>query len=199
MSTETAILAIDSALRIRVKQCDSNAPLVGAELLCRNAPRLDACQSLHWPSYVDGMWNADFSPRTKLLLVDALVQMTLTTGPSENALRSIAVRLYGIWLAEGRDSNVRGCIGTLLSAIIDPLRALCNEEFIQGNQHVSFEDLKTAAASAHENPDGFLARVAKDRAEHLCDRASQCYDLRLDSGSLAHGCVGVTPAGRVTG
>ncbi len=40
ISTETAILVIDAALRSQAK-----AQLIAAELLCRNAKRLDSCQS----------------------------------------------------------------------------------------------------------------------------------------------------------
>ncbi|MDT9700868.1 hypothetical protein [Streptomyces sp. P17] len=50
ISDETAILVIDAALR----STSSSAQLVAAELLCRNAERLDACQSLHWPSSGEG-------------------------------------------------------------------------------------------------------------------------------------------------
>lgn len=39
ISSETAVLTIDAALR----SGELNAPLVAAELLCRNAERLDAC------------------------------------------------------------------------------------------------------------------------------------------------------------
>jgi hypothetical protein len=98
VSTETAILTISAALQ----SDEANAPLIAAELLCRNAQRLDACQSLHWPSAVDGRWRSDLSQKTKILLVDALVTMTITSDPNENALRSLAVRLYGIWSASSR-------------------------------------------------------------------------------------------------
>jgi hypothetical protein len=70
VSDETAVLVIDAALR----SDRASAQLVGAELLCRNARRLDPCQSLHWPSSVDGMWNPQFGVKTKVLLVEALVR-----------------------------------------------------------------------------------------------------------------------------
>src|SRR5450755_604085 len=75
ISAEAAILVLNAALMSPQR----NAQLVAAELLCRNAQRLDACQSLHWPTAIDGRWSADFAPRTKLLLVDALVRMTYTS------------------------------------------------------------------------------------------------------------------------
>jgi hypothetical protein len=50
VSTETAILVIDAALR----STSANAQLVAAELLCRNAKWLQPGQSLHWPSSLEG-------------------------------------------------------------------------------------------------------------------------------------------------
>lgn len=69
MANEIAILVINRAL-------DSNSPsarLVAAELLCRNATRLTATQSLHWPAVLDGVWRPEFGNRTKLLLSKALI------------------------------------------------------------------------------------------------------------------------------
>jgi hypothetical protein len=100
VSNETAVLVIDAALR---SYSCPNAPLIAAELLCRNAELLDACQSLHWPSAIDGGWIPEVGPKTKLLLVDALVTMTVTSDANENALRSLAVRLY----ASGRVIQIR--------------------------------------------------------------------------------------------
>lgn len=73
VSTETAILVIDAAMQ----SASANAQLVAAELLCRNSKRLDPGQSLHWPSSLEGRWNPNFSHRTKLLIVEAIVRMTL--------------------------------------------------------------------------------------------------------------------------
>jgi hypothetical protein len=92
VSNEVAVQVIDAALR-----CGRpSAELVAAELLCRNARRLDIRQSLHWPSAVDGQWDESFGNKTKLLVVDALVRMALTRTPDESALQSLAVRLFGI-------------------------------------------------------------------------------------------------------
>ncbi|GAA2615121.1 hypothetical protein [Paractinoplanes durhamensis] len=106
VSTETAILVIDGALRSDQR----NAQLMAAELLCRNARSLDACQSLHWPSVIDGGWDPRFGDKTKLLLFEALLDMTLTKAPNENALRSVAVRLYGVWAAEAAERRRSGRI-----------------------------------------------------------------------------------------
>ena len=86
ISDETAILVIDAALR----STSLNAQLVAAELLCRHATKLTISQSLHWPSAVDGSWNPDFKPKTKLLIVEALVRMATASEPNEGALRSAA-------------------------------------------------------------------------------------------------------------
>jgi hypothetical protein len=91
VSTETAVLVIDEALRSDRPQ----AQLVAAELPYRKAHHLDSCQSLHWPSLIDGSWRSGFGPKTKLLLIDALTKMTLAGPSNENALRFLAVRLYG--------------------------------------------------------------------------------------------------------
>src|SRR5215470_8965711 len=70
VSTETAVLVIDAALRSKAQR---NAQLVAAEILCRNASRLNSCQSLNWPSVIDGSWDREFGPKTKFLLVEALI------------------------------------------------------------------------------------------------------------------------------
>jgi hypothetical protein len=117
VSTETAILVIDAALR----SGSANAQLIAAELLCRNARRLEPGQSLHWPSSLEGCWDPGFSQRAKLLIVEAIVRMTLTGQATEVALRSAAVRLYGIWRYDP-DAHVKGCIGKLIGALVPGLK-----------------------------------------------------------------------------
>ena len=117
VSTETAVLVIDAALRSKGQP---NAQLVAAEILCRNARRLNSCQSLNWPSVIDGSWDCKFGPKTKFLLVEALINMTLSEPVTENALRSAAVRLYGIWRNDP-DKRLQGCIGRLISALMPRL------------------------------------------------------------------------------
>ena len=183
VSTETAILVIDAALRSRSQP---SAQLVAAEILCRHAPRLDACQSLNWPSVIDGSWDAGFGPKTKLLLVEALINMTLAGTVNENSLRSVAVRLYGIWHGDP-DKRIQGCVGKLISALTPKLEGLGYTDFIQGNQKVMLDDLQKAAASATENPDGFLDRLVQDRYEKLKKWAAPCVsgNLELRTGALA--------------
>ncbi|MFJ7219577.1 hypothetical protein [Amycolatopsis sp. NPDC098790] len=168
VAPETAVLVIDAALK-----STGNAQLVAAELLCRNAHRLNSCHSLHWPSAVDGDWNPDFCPKTKLLLIDALIGMTLAHPSTEDALRSIAVRLYGVW---SRDENprVRGCVGRLIGAVIPALRTLGYVDFMQGKKTVLLSELEKAAASGTHNPDGYLDRMVDDRCKKLCSWAHAC-------------------------
>jgi len=63
--------------------------------------------------FIDGCWLSGLAARAKLLLTDGLIIMTYSNAPTENALRSIAVRLYGIYDADS-DPRVRGCVATLI-------------------------------------------------------------------------------------
>ncbi|WP_431933283.1 hypothetical protein [Nonomuraea jabiensis] len=169
ISKETAILVIDAALRSDSR----SAQLVAAELLCRNAERLNPCQSLDWPSAVEGCWVPDFSPRTKLLIVQALVNMTLGGPHSESALRSVVVRLFGIW-RDDPDERVKGCVGKLIHALMPAVSELRYQEFLQGNQRVLLKDLEEAAASRASNPDGYLAHLSDCLASQLAQWAGKC-------------------------
>lgn len=167
---ETAVLVIDEALRTDLPK----AQLVAAELLCRNARRLNPSQSLHWPSAIDGRWNPRFGPKTKLLLLDALIQMTLASPVSEDTLRAVAVRLYGVWRAERDDARVRGCVGRLISAVYDDLERLGHQDFLAGNEKVLLSDLDEARRTATNNPDGFMDRMIGDCCKCLREWSSTC-------------------------
>ena len=180
VSDESAVLVIDAALR-------SNSPsaqLIAAELLCRRSSKLNACQSLHWPSAIDGTWVPGFGPRTKLLLVEALVQMTLAGPSDQSSLRAVAVRLYGIW-RDDTDQRVRGCIGKLISALTGQLELVGYEDFMQGSQYVTLEQLASAAGSAATNPDGYLDQLSTCLAVRLRAWADQCRALPSGTGQLA--------------
>jgi hypothetical protein len=183
VSDETAVLVIDAALH--ENSATSNAPLIAAELLCRNAEKLDSCQSLHWPSSIDGRWVPGVNPKTKLLLFDALIKMTMTSEASENALRSLAVRLYGIWHCDA-DPHVKGCVGVLIRAIIPVLEQLSYKNFLHGPMNVTMDQLRTAAACAERNPDDFLARMVDNRRELLKVWSGACKNkLFYRAGALA--------------
>jgi hypothetical protein len=191
VSTETAILVIDAALR---SSAQPNAQLVAAEVLCRNASRLDPCQSLNWPSVIDGGWDYKFGPKAKFLLVEALIIMSLSRPANENSLRSVAVRLYGIWRNDP-DRRIQGCIGRLIGALMPKMEGLGYKDFIQGNQRVMLDDLQKAAASATNNPDGFLDRLVEDRYIKLRDWAASCThdSVELRPGALATVAYGSMP------
>jgi len=178
---ETAVLVIDAALR---STTEPNAQLVAAELLCRNAHRLNSCQSLHWPSVIDGAWDQRFGPKTKLLLLDALVLMTLAHPATEDALRSVAVRLYGVW-RDDQDPRVRGCVGRLIGAVVPALKHLGYADFMQGNHKVMLTELEAAAASGTNNPDGFLDRMVDDRCKRLTSWAAPCQQIEPADARLA--------------
>jgi hypothetical protein len=182
VSTETAILVIDAALR----SSSPSAQLVAAELLCRNSDRLEPGQSLHWPSSLEGCWIPAFGHRTKLLIVEALVTMTLACKSTETALRSAAVRLYGIWHLDP-DQRVKGCIGKLIGALIPRLEELHYEDFMQGNQRVMLSQLKEAGQSAATNPDGYLDQLSTRFADQLSQWAAKATGLYTGPGCLAAG------------
>jgi hypothetical protein len=192
VSNEAAILVVDAALR----SGKPNAQLVAAEVLCRNSAHLDPCQSTHWPSYIDGCWDPRFGPKTRLLLIDALTRMAINKVPvNENALRSVAVRLYGIYAGEPANSKVRGCVAMLIASLIPSLQRLGYEDFMQGNTEVMLNDLITAAKHAERNPDDFLARMAADRAAELSKWAEPCSkgDVERTNSSLAATTTNPTP------
>jgi hypothetical protein len=182
VSTETAILVIDAALQ----SASLNAQLVAAELLCRNAKRLEPGQSLHWPSSLEGRWNPNFSHRAKLLIVEAVVRMTLSCDSTETALRSAAVRLYGIWFYDP-DPQVKGCIGKLIHALIPRLENLHYEDFMQGSQLIMLSQLQEAADSAHTNRDRYLDRLSTDFADKLEKWAANASGVYTGPGCLAAG------------
>ena len=99
--------------------------------------------------------------------------MTLAHEVNEAALRSIAVRLYGVWKCDG-DKRVRGCVGRIISAVVPALKQLGYSDFMQGNQKVILADLGVAASSGTNNSDGFLDRIVEDR----CRRRSWCRPTR---------------------
>jgi hypothetical protein len=174
VSKEAAILVIDGALRCG----EPAAQLVAAELLCRNACRLETTGSLDWPSAVEGHWDQGFTAKTKLLLVEALIKMTLNATANEAALRAVAVRLYGFWDSEDPQSpngrHMRGCIGKLLGAIMHWVERFEYKEFIEGNREVTLAELCRAAATAETNPDGFLDRMSDCYADRLWHWAKAC-------------------------
>jgi hypothetical protein len=182
VSTETAIQVIDEAL----ESGKPEAQLMAAELLCRNAHTLDICQSLHWPSAVNSRWIPELPITAKLLIVDALVHMALANDHTKNAVRELAVRLYGIWKGDPQE-RVQGAIGTLMSAIIPAVRSLGYTNFIQGPGHglVKLKDMEQAVASASPHSDGYIETMVQDRSAKLKEWSQECTALSFSPGMLA--------------
>ncbi|MDN3359144.1 hypothetical protein [Actinomadura sp. DC4] len=153
-------------------------------MLCRNAIKLDPCQSLHWPRSVEGRWIPAAGRRTKLLVIEALVVMTLSGPANESALRSIAARLYSIWRDEPAP-EARGCIGKMISALMERLEKLPYKEFMQGNSTVTLGQLEEAADSSGVNPDGYLDHLSTELADDLREWAATCSGRHRGHGRLA--------------
>jgi hypothetical protein len=143
---------------------------------------------------IDGCWDPRFGPKTKLLLLDGLIEMTLAGPSTENALRSIAVRLYGVWRGDP-DSRVEGCVGTLIDALMPQLNKLGYLDFMQGNQKVMLGQLQEAADAATA-PDGFLDRLVAVRSRRLREWAGACDQIDLGQGTLATATQDPMPARR---
>ena len=141
---------------------------------------------MHWPSAADGCWLPDLPQKAKLLLLDGLLLMTVSGPSNPNALRSVAVRLYGAFNGDP-DRHVKGCVGMLIKAIVPALEKLDYTEFMQGRGTVSLAQLRSAAAEAAPNPDRYLAQVVLDRSRKLRDWAADCpHEVDTAAGALAH-------------
>jgi hypothetical protein len=182
VSPETAIQVINAALEAG----EPDAQVMAAELLCRNARTLDICNSLHWPSSVNSAWIPELPVTAKLLIADALIQMALASEHTQNALRELAVRLYGI--AKGDpEPRVKGCIGTLMNAILPAVVGLGYTDFMKGPGHglVTLDEMKDVAAKASHHPDGFFEMIVKDRSEKLEQWSKECKVVSFSAGKLA--------------
>jgi hypothetical protein len=186
VSKETAILVVDSALR---DMQYPNGQLMAAELLCVHAQSLNPCKSVDWPRSIDGTWIEHLPMRAKLLVIEALVRMTCNSRPTENALRSITVRLMGAFKGETENTRAQGCLGVLISAV-EP--AMCDvmkkgqyRDVMWGSGTTTIEEIQEAARSASPNPDGYLARLVKHYKTELeiwSDKAAT--ELEISPGSL---------------
>lgn len=186
VSTETAIQVINAALETR----EADAQLMAAELLCRNASTLDINNSLHWPSSVNSTWIPSLPVTAKLLIVDALVHMALASPHTGNSLRELAVRLYGISAGDPQE-RVKGCVGTLMTAIMPAVRELGYKDFMKGPEigFVTLDEMERAACKASRHPDGYFEAIVEDRSKRLRKWSEECSGISFSAGMLA-------PAGR---
>lgn len=182
VSTETAIQVINAAL----ESCEPDAQVTAAELLCRHADTLDICNSLHWPSSVNSAWIPELPVTAKLLIVDALVHMALASTHTKNALRELAVRLYGISVRDP-EPRVKGCIGTLMKAIIPAVHELGYTDFMTGPGYgfITLKQMEDVAAKASHHPDGYFEMIVKDRSERLAAWSQDCTTPSFSPGMLA--------------
>ena len=164
VSTETAIQVISIALNTGIP----DVQLEAAELLNRNAARLDIGNSLHWPSSVNGRWISGLPFTAKLLVIDAMIHTALAAQPSENAIRQLAVRLYGVYSGDP-DPRWKGFVAVLITAIIPTLSNLGYTDFSGslGHSFVTLGQLELASKNAIPDPDDFIARLVVARSERL--------------------------------
>jgi len=182
VSTEIAIQVINAAL----ETCGADAQLMAAELLCNNSFALDINNSLHWPSSVNSAWLPSLPVTAKLLVVDALVHMALASPKTGNSLRELIVRLYGI-SAGDPEERVKGCVGTLMTAIMPAVRRLGYKDFMKGPGvgFVTLAEMEDAARQASPHPDGYFETIVEDRSEKLREWSESCGGLSFSAGMLA--------------
>lgn len=182
VSEETAILVINRAFIGE----QEDASLVAAEVLCKNACRLDPVKSAHWPSVLDQRWVPDAPAQTKILLIEALVEMSTAKAKSLNVLRSFSLRLYGIWQRE-RDRPVKGCVANLIEALVPALQRSPLNTFLYEGRELHVSDFERAAETARRNPDDYFAQITDCRKEQLRTWASGCLEkgLETNAGALA--------------
>lgn len=182
ISTETAIQVINAALESR----EPDAQLMAAELLCGHAGKLDISNSLHWPSSVNSAWIPKLPVTAKLLIVDALVFMALASEQTENSLRELVVRLYGVFAGDP-EPRVQGCMGALISAILPAVKKLGYKDFMKGPGHgfVTLKQMEEAAGKSSRHPDGYFEAIVEDRSRQLADWSRKCTKLSLSVGMLA--------------
>ncbi len=188
IATETAIQIIDEAL----VSCKPDAQVMATELLCRNAQGLDICNPLHWPSAVNSAWIPSLPVTAKLLITEALVHMALASN-TQNALRELAIRLYGI--SDGDPSpRVKGCIGNLLCAILPAVRNLGYTDFMTapGQGFITLQQMEEAASKASPNPDGYFEAMLEDRSRRLAQWSRDCIQLSTTPGKLATAACAIT-------
>jgi hypothetical protein len=163
VSTETAILVINAALT----SDEPTAQLMAADLLYRNSGMLNIDNPLHWPSMISSQW-IELPVNARLFLVEALVDMALASNLTENSLRELALRLYGIWEGD-REPAVRDCASAFLSAILPSLLELGYSDFMRGLGHgpVLLEQMEQVARTTRMNPDDYFARIVMDRRQKL--------------------------------
>lgn len=157
LSNESAVLLVDKALRSRSR----SAQRLAAELLWRQAAKLDARTSTDWPRCVDARWPADGRPGddrrtpelgvlTRLFLFDGMLKMTLTQVVDKDTLSALAVRVSSVYQAE-RDIHLREAASELLGLLMPDLCALRLSALLHADVTVSMDALRSMARAPTES------------------------------------------------
>jgi hypothetical protein len=203
VSSEVAILIIDKALA-----CGDDATAqIAAEVLCQNSHKLDPTKPAHWPTVLDSHWMPHATEKTKILLIESLVEMSTNSTlsrPSVNALRAFAIRIVFIHNHE-HHGHFRKCIAGFAKAIapaLDPDLDPSAEQFqfYDGGKQIDFTTLERVAQDFKANPDSFFADITSRRRNDLEAWARKCREegVVTKAGALASAsCHKVNSAERI--
>lgn len=174
VSPEVAILIVDKALTFG----DDATAQIAAEVLRQNAHKLDPTKPAHWPTVLDTHWIPKATEKTKILLIESLIEMSTrphSDNPSVNALRAFAIRIVFIHKHEPR-GHFRKCVAGFAMAIM-PAFASDSDLFLDfhdGSTHIDIKGLGRVADDFEENPDTFYRAITERRRIDLCKWADDC-------------------------
>jgi len=200
VSSEVAILIIDKALT-----CGDDATAqIAAEVLCQNSHKLDPTKPAHWPTVLDTHWLPHATEKTKILLIESLVEMSTNSSeskPSVNALRAFAIRIVFIHDHERdrHNGHFRKCIAGFAQAIAPAFRPDADPttvefEFHDGGRKIDLATLEQVGKDFRANPDSFFADITARRRDDLAAWALRCREAGIvtKAGALASArCRGV--------
>jgi hypothetical protein len=178
---------------------DDSTAHIAAEVLSQNAQKLDPTKSAHWPSVLDESWVAGASEKTKILLVEALIEMSTNTvvhEPDLNALRSFTLRMMAMHEKE-RSGDLRHCLAGLVGAVAVGFEDDVDGDrlsivFIDGRLRADREVVRRIgkeradntdrgdvggaddAAAASRMRDTFYQQIEKARRSQIANWAKQC-------------------------
>jgi hypothetical protein len=203
VSSEVAILIIDKALA-----CGDDATAqIAAEVLCQNSHKLDPTKPAHWPTVLDTHWMPHATEKTKILLIESLVEMStnsMLSEPSVNALRAFAIRIVFIHDHE-HHGHFRKCIAGFAKAIapaLDPSSDPSTQrfEFYDGGKQIDLATLERVGRDFKSNPDTFFADITSRRRNDLEAWALKCREegVVTKAGALASAsCYKVNPVQKI--
>jgi hypothetical protein len=188
VSPEVAILVVDKALATG----DDSTAQIAAEVLCQNSHKLDSTKPAHWPSILDERWLPSATEKTKLLLVEALIEMSTNTQLSPGSLRSFVVRIVSMQEREG-PGHFKKCLAGFVGAVApalagEPSGDTSHTLFIDGDSKLDYAYLCKIAEEFKENPDTLYRKIAESRRGDLREWATECRksDLITKAGAMAN-------------